>query len=280
MSSLAFIIVLFAAVFHATWNFYTKKSVANKIVLLWAAQLLTGILLFPFAYYFSQGISSDVFEFFIITSIVHAIYVFLLGSAYELGGISVVYPISRGVGIAGTVAMATFIGIDSLTLIGFLGIGSILCGTIFIGSDKAKSLHSQQVFLISLLVGFSVAAYSVIDKMAMAHAPPFLFVCGLHVGSSFLLSFWVMAKKRNEALEVLSNHKLYAIGIGLAGLSTYGLILWVFQSSPASYVVALRETSILFATLLGVLVLKESFSRGKAIGVTLIVIGAVLVKFA
>ena len=268
--------------FHAVWNFYAKKSAANKIVLIWAAQFLTGILLIPVAFYliWIQGLSSQAIFYLLASCAIHSVYVYLLGSAYELGEISTVYPVARGVGIAGTAVLATLLSVDSITLIGVLGITSIIAGVVTIGICKTRLQNSNKVIGISTLVGLFIASYSVVDKMAVSHISPLLFVALVHLGSPLLLSFWIVKKLKSETMEVLSYHKLYAIYIGAASIGTYVLILWAFQSTPASYVVALRETSILFATLLGVLVLKDKFSFQKAIGVSVIILGAILMKFA
>ncbi len=205
---------------------------------------------------------------------------FLLGSAYEVGDMSTVYPVARGVGIVGTTILATSTGIDSLSFTGGLAIFGILIGVLVIGLCKTRLENPNKVIRASLLVGLSIASYSVFDKMAVQHISPILFVSLVHLGSALLLSFWVTKRLMSETKEVLSNHKLYSFYIGLASAGNYALILWAFQTSPASYVVALRETSILFAAVLGVVILKEKFSTQKSIGILLIVIGAILMKFA
>ena len=282
MDTFTYAAVLFSAVFHATWNFYAKKSPANKVVLIWSSQLFVGLLLFPLSLYliYQEGLSVEACYFIVLSSIVHALYVLLLGSAYELGEISTVYPIARGAGIAGTAVVATLIAIDELTLIGVIGIASTLFGVLTIGLAKRGLKNARRILGVSLLVGLSISGYSVIDKMAVSFVSPMIFVVIVHLGSSFVLSYWIFTKLREEAREVFARHKRYSTYIGIVSLATYALILWAFTSSPASYVVALRETSILFATILGVVVLKEKLTFLKGLGIFLILAGAVLVKFA
>jgi uncharacterized membrane protein len=267
---------------HASWNFYAKKSQTNSIGLIWVAHLIVGLMALPIIVYLihSDGLGVQGYGFIFASSIIHSVYIYLLGSAYEAGEISVVYPIARGTGIAGTAVIATSFGVDSLSITGIIGVACVFLGTIVIGLHKTASLHSYKMFYLPFLVGCSIASYSVVDKIAVGYVSPILHVCATHLGAAAILLPWVVKKIKPEVTLVLSTHKVYAGFIGLAGIVTYGLILWAFQLSQASYVVALRETSILIAVALGVVLLKESFSTKKAYGVSLVIIGAIFVKFA
>jgi drug/metabolite transporter (DMT)-like permease len=282
MDDLAFLLVVSSALFHALWNFYAKKSKANSVALIWAAQLLAGAITLPYSLYcfYTEGMSLVGLGYVVSTSLVHALYVYLLGTSYEIGDLSVVYPVARGTGIAGTAIVATLFGIDSLSLIGGLGVISVFVGTAVIGFSRKSTLEIKQVYRSALFVGCSIALYSLIDKMAVAHISPFYYVCILNIGSPLVLLPWIIARFRRESSAVLTGHAFSAAAIGMAGVATYGLVLWAMQLSPASYVVALREVSIPVAAVLGVFLLKEELTAKKIQGVLLILLGAALVKFA
>jgi drug/metabolite transporter (DMT)-like permease len=282
MNDLAFLLVVSSALFHALWNLYAKKSSANSIALIWSAQFLAGIITLPYSLYsfYLHGLTPIAMIYIVATSIIHALYVVLLGTSYEIGDLSIVYPVARGTGIAGTAILAVLLGIDNLSLLGVLGVLSVFLGTTIIGFRKSATPEINRVYRSALLVGCSIAAYSLVDKLAVAHVSPFFYVCVLNIGSPLVLLPWMLGKLRAETHEVLTEYWTSAAAIGLAGLATYGLVLWAMQLSQASYVVALREVSIPIATMLGVFLLKEDFTTRKIQGVSLIIFGAVLVKFA
>ena len=102
MEPFAFTLVIISSALHATWNFYAKKSSANSIALLWLAYLCAGLFFAPVCIYLylQEGVSQTALMFIILTSVIHAVYMYLLGWAYEVGELSFVYPVARGLGIA------------------------------------------------------------------------------------------------------------------------------------------------------------------------------------
>ena len=90
----------------------------------------------------------------------------------------------------------------------------------------------------------------------------------------------MFTKLRTQTLVVLKNHKFYSAMIGFVTMFTYTLILYALQSSSTPYVAALREISIVFASILGILVLKEEGNKRKIMGIAMIIIGAIIIKLA
>ena len=89
-----------------------------------------------------------------------------------------------------------------------------------------------------------------------------------------------MIKLRAQTIAVWHKHKLYSAAIGLVSMLTYLLVLFALQTSQTSYVVALREISIVMGSILGMWVLKEESNKRKLLGIIVILIGAVIIKTA
>ena len=283
MDQLTFLLILCSATIHASWNFYAKKCTANKVALLWAGHLLCGILLLPFTLYWciSSGLTKTAFFFALLSSICHAFYIWSLGKAYEVGELSVVYPIARGLGIAGTALVTISTGLDhQVSLVGITAITIITSGVLLIGTQKFSRKHLEHEFLYSCLVGIGITLYAVVDKLAVVHLMPILVICLYYLGTPIVLYGLLQTTLKHEFLDVLTHHKRTAVGIGIASLIPYVVVLWAFQQGPASYAVALRETSIIFATLLGIYLLNEQSSLRKICAVSLIAFGAILMKGA
>ena len=69
-----------------------------------------------------------------------------------------------------------------------------------------------------------------------------------------------------------------ALAGACASLASYGIALWAMTRAPVATVAALRETSVLFAALLGTWLLKEAFTLRRAIGTGVIVVGVVALR--
>lgn len=277
-----FSLVIAAAVFHAVWNFAAKKSRADKICLLWVALFSAGLILGPVGLVMSDAaaISTRGWQLLLLSGLTHAFYIYLLGKSYEIGQISSVYPIMRGTGIAGTAILAVALTIDHLSGIGIAGIILIILGSCSIGLKEFPDRSTRPAFLIALLVGVTISAYSIIDKLAVTHVHPLVYVCSVNLTSTTLLLPLLLKAHLKELKATLRNHKTEGILLGLAGLLTYLIILYAYRSSPASYVVALRETSIVVAAYLGIKFLKDDFSKRKLTGIIFIVVGAMVIKAA
>jgi len=304
LSTPVFFLVLFAAAVHASWNFFAKSSSADKVSLLGLGLLFSGGLFAPFSLYllFKDGVFElglfyseeglGILSLFVLSSIVTATHTILLGSSYSKGEISTIYPIVRGTGIAVTTLVASLLGIAVPSLYGFIGIAAILLGVLAMafqsksyGANEPGKLDLRSCFntkgtRLAALAGVFTALYSIVDSIAVQRFSPFSYITIVFFLSGAIIILWSLYRSRPETSETFGKHKLEALLIGLATLGTYTMILWAFRYSPVSYVVALRETSILFATLLGVVKLRECFHLHKAIGVGFILLGAVIVKFA
>lgn len=282
MESSVFFIVVVAAIFHASWNFFAKATSANKLSVLWAGQVLAGLVTLPLALYSTDltTLGPDWFWFVIGTGVIHGAYIILLAWAYSLGDISVVYPVARGVGIIGTATVAIATGIDQVSTLGVAGITFIVGGVTAIGLKEWPQDSARKVLYVATAVGFSIACGLLFDKLAMSQIPPLLYAAALNLSSPLFCLPVILGKLRQPTLEAIRSHRKAIAIVGFGGLGTYALILWAFQFGPASYVVALRESSVVMAAGLGVFVLKEKTSKRKVAGVLLVLFGAVLIKLA
>jgi len=274
-----FVIVLLAATMHALWNLGAKKTKLNRLCLMWIAHFYIALFCAPFIAYkvMSSGLGSDTISFLVLTGVFHALYIILLGWAYRIGDISFVYPVSRGLSIVGTSLMASVFGVDILSVYGVIGVITIATGIMIVG-NSSNNHHESKALLAAVCLGVATSFYSIIDKIAVKHISSWLY-CGLSFSSTFVfLSGYIMIYK--PSLIKVATREYSKGGALLGGMmfSTYGLILYAFQNAPAAYVVALRETAIAIATILGVVVLKERGSIRKFTGIAVLMIGVLMIK--
>jgi drug/metabolite transporter (DMT)-like permease len=289
MSGLSLGIVLVAALLHAGWNLLAKKS-RSKIAFIWWFVMIALIGYLPMFLYFLPGFEPTPagWACIIATGILHALYFWFMGGAYERGDLSLVYPLSRGSGPMFVPILAVILLHERLALSGGLGIVLVVLG-IYVIHLNAFTMDSfleplramrGSASLWALCTGGTIAGYSLVDKVGVGLVYPPVYIYLMFVISLLLLSPYMLLKKR-AALKIEWQVNRGAILIdGFLVLFTYLMILFAFRLSKVSYVVAAREVSIVFSALLGILWLKEAHAPQKIAGSVLIACGVVLIGFS
>jgi len=282
MSGMALALVLAAAFLHATWNFLTKKSQV-KLIFIWWFLLISGLLYFPlFLYFWNQTTITTVgWTCIIATIVLHALYFGFLGMAYEVGDLSVVYPLARGMGPFLVPFFAVGLIKEQLSLLGIIGIGLIILGVYVLHLTS----FSRRTFLLPFIAvksrsslwalgtGGTIVFYSLVDKIGVSNVYPPVYIYLMFVGAFILLSPYVLVKKRVLLFEEWQKNKYTILAVGFLALFTYLLVLFAMQMSKVSYIVALRESGILFSALYGTFWLRESHFRQKIVGAIMIFLG-------
>ena len=286
MSGLALVIVILAAFFHAGWNFLAKKS-QQKLAFIWWFLLIAIIGYLPmFLYFWPQlTVSPAGWACIVATGILHALYFWFMGGAYERGDLSLVYPLSRGSGPLFVPILAIIILQEQLSFVGIVGISLVILGIYFIHLESFSLVSFIEPFralrgsasVWALCTGGTIAGYSLVDKVGVGLVYPPVYIYLMFVISLLLLSPYVLAKQRAALkLEWLVNKGPVLID-GFLVLFTYLMILFAFRLSKVSYVVAAREVSIVFSAFLGIVWLKEQHASQKITGAALIALGVVFI---
>lgn len=282
MSLGAFALIVFSAMLHATWNFYAKTATANKVSTLWFGWVVAGFISLPFAIYFTDfsQFTYHWVPYIVITGIVHAFYLYLLGWSYSIGEMSLIYPIARGLAIVLTVLIVIATGMDHVSKTGMIGIIMLAGGIVLVAIKRIRDFEKRLVMIAACMVGVCVSAYSIVDKLSLKYIPPLFYISIMFVTTSVILAPMMISKLRDQSLQVIKEHKAYSSMIGVFSFVTYLLILLALKSEPAPYVVALREISIVFGSILGIKILHEERNKRKMIGIFMILIGALVIKLA
>lgn len=286
MSGLALGIVLVAALCHASWNYLAKRS-RNKLAFIWWFLLIAAVAYFPmFLYFWPQvTVSPGGWVCIVATGVLHALYFWFMGGAYERGELSLVYPLSRGSGPLFVPILAIVFLQEQLSLTGVLGIVLVVVGIYIIhlnsfGIDSMlEPLRAMRgsASIWAFCTGGAIAGYSLVDKVGVGLVYPPVYIYLMFVISLLLLSPYVLIKQiQTLKLEWQVNRGPILID-GFLVLFTYLMILFAFRLSKVSYVVAAREVSIVFSTVFGILWLKEEHAQQKFVGALLIAIGVVLI---
>ena len=230
----------------------------------------------------------------ISTVVIHAIYFVLLGKAYRYSDLSSVYPIARGIGLAGVPILASIFTDYIVSIQGIFGILLILIGVMLVGVFDKGSLNQLFSFLdmsqknisrglmFSLGTGLVISTYSIIDSVAVSLMNPLLYMNFVFGGGIFGVIFLIWRKEYNLSsikTEMYSSWKLFLIG-GICSCFAYILVLQAYTLSQVSYVAPFREIGVAFGVLLGYIALREKISYIKVLGVGSILVGAVIISLS
>lgn len=281
--------VLFGALLHASWNALIKsatdKSLDTALIHVMGAVVALPLLLLA-------GLPPpSSLPYLAASVIIHIGYYIALAGAYKHGDLGLTYPIMRGLApLLVAIASGIVIG-EALSLPGWLGVLGISGGVLLLGLSRAAFANSAHRAALGFALSNAViiAVYTVIDglgvRVAVEHGGTALqYVSALFLIDGIPYFIFVMsqrkAQQRVEAWAYMRKRWPLALMGTLASLGSYGIALWAMTQAPVATVAALREVSVLFAALLGALLLKEAFGLQRGAGTLLIVAGIAALKLA
>jgi drug/metabolite transporter (DMT)-like permease len=212
----------------------------------------------------------------------HFGYQIFLIRAYNAGDLTQVYPLARGSAPMIVAAVsAAFLGVTlapmEITAVATIGLGILSMALV----RKQNGQRNPQAAKLALITGCFIAAYSLVDGTgARTAGSPIAFYGWLAMGNAVLMALFVAATAPHQFRALATRGKrVFLIG-GAASYAAYGLVIWAFTQSPIALVTALRETSIIFALLIGVVFLKEKLDAAKIASTAITLIGVALLRLA
>jgi len=281
MSLTVILLIAVSALFHALWNFAAKKASGNFYAV-YLGLVMSCIVFFPALFLIpaSEMLKTRAYPYILASGAVNAVYFFALARSYEHGEISMVYPIARGIGIAGTALLAYLLLGERASPLGIAGILAISAGIVLTGCQHLRPGILHKGLMYALLVGSTTVSYSIIDKLGVGIMNPVAYAFGFTLVATLLLTPYVVLYKRRQLTDAWKNYRVHGFIVGVGSLATYLLILFIFRIAKVSYVVALRELAVAFGALLGFRFLGEKPTPVKIAGIALIVLGVIVIKMA
>jgi phosphonate utilization associated putative membrane protein len=278
--------VLAAAVLHAGWNVLVKSS-GDKALDTALVHFLGAVVALPLLAVVGPP-PAVALPFIAASLLIHVAYYIALAGAYQHGELGLTYPIMRGtapllvaLGSTGVLGEAP----SALTWIGILG---ITLGVALVGlAHPGQTLHHRKALAFAFANAAIIAVYTFVDGMGVRATAG-----AGHSAAAYVVLLFVLDGVPYPALvffrrgaagraAILSYARarwpLAALG-GAASIGSYSIALWAMTVAPIASVAALRETSVLFAALLGVWLLKEKFGVQRGIGTLVIVAGVMALR--
>jgi drug/metabolite transporter (DMT)-like permease len=269
-------LVLCAAILHASWNAILRGS-ADRLLAVTVMSFATTAVAIPFALFLPLPLPAS-WPNLCLSSLLQVGYSVFLVIAYRHAELGQVYPIVRGcVPLLVTLGAALFaheqLGIQSLAGIVLVSLGIM---SLALGKRGANAAS----VVAALATGFIIASYTVTDGVgARLAGSPYAYSTWLFLLYGIFMPLTFLAMRRRMAIELRSPEILKALAAGIVQLLTYGVVIWAFTLSPIGPVSALRETSIVFAAVIGRIFLGESFTIRRLVACIAISIGAICLGY-
>lgn len=263
MTAFALSLILSAAVVHASWNFFLKRSGGGR-VFVWLFAALSALIYAPLAglivWWQKPEFGPAHFGLMFASAALHTGYYLLLDKGYRTGDLSIVYPLARGTGPLITVLCAMLFLQEHPTPVAIAGALLIGGGAIALTGDPRKLRQSGNYHAVgfALLTGCMIAGYTLVDKIAVAAylIPPLVQDWAANLGRVFLMTPMAL-KLKAEILPTWRRSKMEIIAVALLCPLSYILVLTAMVFTPVSYVAPAREISILVAAIMGTQLLEE-----------------------
>ena len=271
---IATLFALTAAVLHAGWNLIAKRSI-DPFLALWGQFVVAGaasaIVLTT-----RGGLPLAGWWWALLSGVIHVPYVLGLAWAYQHGDFSLAYPVARGGGALIAAIGGLVLLDDELQILSIIAILIIVAGMVLL----AAGAPAGQVAM-ALLVAATIGTYTVVDSHAARLYGGVSYVLGVFIMMGICVSVAGVIGGRFSDLRSLSGDVWWRNGLaGIMSVVTYGLVLVAVRRAPVGYVAALRESSVLIATVVGWRVLDERRGHMRTIAAGVIVTGLVLLVVA
>ena len=269
--------VLFGALLHAGWNALVKSG-ADKALDTAVMNLIGGAMALPLVFVAGLPVAAA-WPWLLASAAIHVAYYALLTAAYRHGELALTYPLMRGAAplLVALVSVSAF-G-EPLSPAGWAGVVGI-CGGVLVLGLSSHGLESGRAMALALANAVVIAGYTVVDGHGVrASGAATSYVATLFALNAVPFGAVVLARRgwRPLVQHARKRGPLAALGAA-ASLGSYGIALWAMTRAPVASVAALRETSVLFAALIGAWQLHERFTPRRALGTAAIVAGVAALR--
>jgi len=269
------ILVLGAAILHATWNAMLRSG-ADRFWSMVVMSVVSASVALPLAWLLDSPMSAS-WPYIGLSAALQISYWLFLVRAYRDGDLGQVYPIARGSSpMLVTIGAAIFAG-ERLAPVALAGVGMVSAGIIAMAFGRHRP--DAKSMLAALATGLFIAGYTVSDGIgSRLSGHPQSYAAWLFLVQGAPMTLIYIATRGRVAIAPFDLETLKAAGSGVLSLLGYAIVIWALARSPMGQVSALRETSILFAVLMGTIFLGEELTVGRIVAGAMIAVGAIVLS--
>lgn len=274
------VIVLLGALLHAGWNALVKASPDKQLdmMLVVGGSALLAVPFLPFL----PAPARESWPYLAMSGLIHLGYFTAVAAAYKAGDMTHVYPLMRGSAPL-LVALGSFAILgEAIGLWGWGGVVMISGGVVAIATLRnGKELPTRRATIIALANALVIAAYTYSDGIgARLSGNSLSYTMWVFLAQATLPLGWMLATRPLELARAVRQRWHIGLIGGACSLGSYGCAIWAMTQAPLALVAALRESSILFAMLIGMIFLKERIGWGRAVAGIAILGGVAALRIA
>jgi drug/metabolite transporter (DMT)-like permease len=271
-------VILIAAVLHASWNAFIKNK-GNGFAKMTILATIIGVIVAPFT--FVVGVPPlETCMYLGVSIIAHTMYMHSLTRAYQNEDFSVAYPFARGLAPLLTVIILLFFFNRSISINELIGIGIIILGILILFNAQKLKLNFK--IIISLLYfPISIVFYTLVDAMGVKTAESTQqFIVWLFILIPIPMLLYSLANQKELVVSTFIENKYSLIVASIGSLTSYSLVLWAYTQAPIYYVASIRESSIIFASLIGLIFFKEKGLLRRLLASMVLFAGVVILEYS
>lgn len=275
MSMVAVGLALVAAILHASWNAFLRTG-NDRLWSVTVMSLAGSLIALPFLVYLPLP-GADAWPYILLSASLQVGYSLFLVAAYRHGELGQVYPIVRGtvpllVTLGGFLLFREVLGVYQT-----IGVALVAVGIMSLSLGRTRAATSSLLF--ALATGFIIACYSTVDskgvklvEQPVAYAMWVLFLFGVMICATYAVL------RRGLLIDFRASVTWKAFGGGVVAMMAYGLVVVAYSFAPAGLVTAVRETSVVFAVLIGAFFLGEPLTLRRLAACLVVAAGAICVS--
>ncbi len=271
--------VLFGALLHASWNALIKSS-KDKALDTAVIHMIGSLVAIPVV--FIVGLPPvSAWPYVLASTVIHIGYYIALTGAYKHGELGLTYPLMRGTAPLLVALTASFTLGETLSPVAWAGILGISCGVLALGLSR-HALESPRAVAFALANAVVIAMYTIVDGLGVRESGNALqYVIALFALDGWPFALIVFMRRKGHVVWPYARAR-WPVGLmgAMASFGSYAIALWAMTRAPVATVAALRETSVLFAVLLGAWFLKEPFTARRGAATAIIVAGVMALRTA
>ncbi|KAB0519362.1 DMT family transporter [Pseudomonas extremorientalis] len=268
------LLILFAALLHASWNALLRVG-ADRLWSMTMMCVAVAIASSVIALFLAPPAPAS-WPYAVLSGVLHVGYNLFLVRSYKVGDLGQTYPIARGSSpILITLCALVFAG-ETLSTNALIGIVLVSGGIISLAFRQRRLAVPSLPYALG--TGFFIAAYSVTDGIgARLSGAPMAYTVWMCALWGVLMPLVYIGLRDTRSLFAPRPGVITALIGGLVSLLAYGIVIYAMSHAPMGAVSALRETSVLFAALIGYLFLGESLTVRKVLACVVIATGTMLI---
>jgi drug/metabolite transporter (DMT)-like permease len=275
-----FTAVLAAAACHAGWNALLKLKAAPVVATVLVA-VAAGVLVLPLLAV-TPAPAPAAWPYIVASALTHIAYFVTLAEAYRWGDLTQVYPIARGTAPLLTATLASVWLNEALGSVGWAGVTVLAAGILLLTFKGGRNLQrfDGRAVGFALATSLTITAYTLIDGMGARLAGSALaYTVWLFIADGLVMAIYGGLRLGHGLVKNFLRHWRLAMAGAALSIAAYAIAIWAMTVAPIALVAALRETSVLFAAVIGTFILREPMLPPRLLAAGLVLAGALLLRF-